>query len=106
MGTKSVTVHLIIGYFVIFFFLCSERLKMDNTITQDDDDGGEIMFICTYLLCTSRKYPYPYQAAFVNSNGDWGRWDSKAKLLKESMNQNWIFQWHGGGFKLKQNIVT
>lgn len=45
---------------------------MDNTITQDDDDGGEIMFISNYLLCTSRKYPYPHQKAFVNSNGDWG----------------------------------
>lgn len=61
--------HLIIGYFFIYFFLSSERLKMDNTITQDDDDGGEIMFISNYLLWTSRKYPYPNQEAFVNSNG-------------------------------------
>lgn len=30
-------------------FLFSERLKMDNTVTQDDDDGGKITLQCQLL---------------------------------------------------------
>ena len=32
---------------------------MDNTVTQDDDDGGKIMLLSNNLFCASRKYPYP-----------------------------------------------
>ena len=77
---------------------------MDNTITQDDDDGGEIMFISNYLLC--RKYPYPHQAAFVNSNGVLGRWVSKAKLLKENFEPKLKFPmaWRWAQIKKKTYI--
>ena len=42
---------------------------MDNTVTQDDDDGGEIMLLCNNLLCAPRKYLYP-PLVFGNSNGE------------------------------------
>ena len=33
-----------------FLFLFSERLKMDNTVTQDDDDGGKIQLVTKFFI--------------------------------------------------------
>ena len=57
---------------IYLFFLRSERLKMDNTVTQDDDDGGKIMLLSNNLLCASRKYLYPplVFGNFIGEQGD------------------------------------
>ena len=40
----------------LLFFLCSERLKIDNSVTQDEDDGGEMINNSVKFGCILLKH--------------------------------------------------